>query len=114
MASVHALRASDPSPPSVAQSLDRLVDAAQGLAADQVGLVKLEIESTMVRLSVGALFVVLGLLVMISGWVAGLCGLHLVLSQWMHPAASLGLLAVTTLAVGGAVAYLGARRLTGR
>lgn len=113
MASVQALRASEPAPPSVSQSLDRLVDAAQGLAADQVGLIKLEIESTLVRLSAGALFVLLGLLVMISGWVAGLCGLHILLSQWMHPAASLALLAVTTLGVGAAVAYQGGRRLLG-
>jgi hypothetical protein len=112
MATVQALREPDQAP-SVTQSLDRLVDAAQGLAADQIGLIRLEVEATLVRLSIGGLFVILGLLTMISGWVAGLCALHLVLSQYMHPAASLGLLAVTTLVVGAAVAHQGGRRLLG-
>ncbi|MCW5890827.1 MAG: phage holin family protein [bacterium] len=112
MATARALRTSEPAP-SVAESFDRLVDAAQGLATDQVGLIRLEIEATLVRLSAGALLVLLGLLVMISGWVAALCGLHILLSQWMHPAASLGLLATTTLAAGAVVAWIGSRRLLG-
>lgn len=111
-ATVRALRTSDPAP-SVSESFDRVVDAAQGLAVDQMRLIRLEVEATLLRMGVGVGLVLVGLVLLLSGWVTALGGLFHLLTRWMPPSAALGILTALNLALGAGVAYVGSRRLRG-
>jgi hypothetical protein len=100
-------------PPTVTAALDHVVEAVQRVVADQLRLARVEAESTVKRTLLGAAFITAGALFALVAWVA-VCGAgYKTLVETMHPAASFGIIAAVNIVLGGALALLGMRRITG-
>jgi hypothetical protein len=100
--------------PSVPGALDRLVDAAQQVVADQVDLALLEARDTLRRTLSGAALLMLGTLLAAVAWGAIMIAAHELLVQRMAPWQSLGVIGLVNGFLGAGAAIAGVRRARGR
>ena len=103
--------ATERSVPSVTDSLDRMVDAAQKVAADEVSLLGAEVSSGISTAFQSSVLLVLGTVFLAIGWVLVLMTTFEALAPRAGGFAALGLLAVCTLVPGIALLLVGRRRL---
>ena len=99
---------------SVSGALDRLVDAAQQVVADQVDLVRLEARETLRRTLSGAALLMLGTLLAAMAWGALMVAAHELLVQRMAPWQSLGVIGLVNGFLGAGAAIAGVHRPRGR
>ena len=103
--------ATERSVPSVTDSLDRMVDAAQKVAADEVSLLGAEVSSGISTAFQSSVLLLLGTVFLAIGWVLVLMTTFEALAPRAGGFAALGLLAVCTLVPGIALLRVGRRRL---
>ena len=103
--------ATERSVPSVTDSLDRMVDAAQKVAADEVSLLGAEVSSGISTAFKSSVLLLLGTVFLAIGWVLVLMTTFEALAPRAGGFAALGLLAVCTLVPGIALLLVGRRRL---
>jgi len=97
--------------PTVGEALERVVDAAQHLASDQVSLAKLEVTSTLEHAAAGGMFLLGGAVMVLVAWSALMMAAYQALLHTLAPVPSLLVVAVGNLAVGGWLAWHGQRLL---
>ena len=100
--------------PSVPGALDRLVDAAQQVVADQVDLVRLEARETLRRTLSGAALLMLGTLLAAMAWGALMVAAHELLVPRLAPWQSLGVIGLVNGFLGAGAAIAGIQRARGR
>jgi len=100
--------------PSVPGALDRLVDAAQQVVADQIDLARLEARETLRRTLSGAALLMLGTLLAAMAWGAITIAVHGLLVQRMAPWQSLGVIGLVNGLLGAGAAMAGVQRARGR
>jgi hypothetical protein len=100
--------------PSVPGALDRLVDAAQQVVADEVDLARLEAHEMLRRTLSGAALLMLGTLLAAMAWGAIMFAAHALLVQRMAPWQSLGVIALVSGFLGAGAAIAGVQRARGR
>jgi hypothetical protein len=98
--------------PTVVGALDRMVDAVQGVVADQLKLARLEAETSLRRALVGGGMIAGAAVFALFAWATLLVAAHALLREVMHPAASLGILTAVNLAFAGGLAAMGMRAFT--
>jgi len=103
--------ATERSVPSVTDSLDRMVDAAQKVAADEVSLLGAEVSSGISTAFQSSVLLLLGTVFLAIGWVLVLMTTFEAVAPRAGGFAALGLLAVCTLVPGIALLLVGRRRL---
>ena len=99
--------------PSVPGALDRLVDAAQQVVADQVDLVRLEARETLRRTLSGAALLMLATLLAAMAWGAIMIAAHDLLAQRMAPWQSLGVIGLANGFLAAGAVTAGIRRARG-
>jgi len=100
--------------PSVPGALDRVVDAAQQVVADQVDLALLEARETLRRTLSAAALLVLGTLLAAVAWCAIMIAAHELLVQRMAPWQSLGVIGLVNAFLAAGAAIAGVQRARGR
>ena len=97
--------------PSVTDSLDRMVDAAQKVVADEVNLLGVEVSSGISTAFQSTVLLLLGTVLLAVGWVLVLMGAFQALAPRIGGLAAFGLLAVCNLVPGIALLMIGRRHL---
>ncbi len=95
--------------PSLTDSLDRMVDAAQKVVGDEISLLRVEVMTTVSTALRGAVMVLLGTALLTLGWVVVLMGAFQLLTDRLGSLGALGVLAAVNL-VPGIVLLVLARR----
>jgi hypothetical protein len=97
--------------PSVTDSLDRMVDAAQKVVADEVNLLGVEVSSGISTAFQSTVLLLLGTVLVALGWVLVLMAAFDALSPRIGALTALGLLAVCNLVPGIVLLVIGRRHL---
>jgi uncharacterized membrane protein YqjE len=97
--------------PSVTDSLDRMVDAAQKVIADEVNLLGVEVSSGISTAFQSTVLLLLGTVLLAVGWVLGLMAAFQALAPRVGGLAAFGLLAVCNLVPGIVLLVIGRRHL---
>ena len=97
--------------PTVAGAIDRVVDAAQHVVADEIGLVRLEIKELLGDGVRGVAMLAGAGIFLVFAWAALLATTYVLLEGHYTPAQRLVLIAVVNAAVGLALAMIGLRQL---
>lgn len=98
--------------PSVTDSLDRVVDAAQNVVADQVELLRVEVASAVTSALHSGAMLCVGTALLALGWVLVLMVGFQLLAPRLGPLGALAVLAAINL-IGGTALMAGARRDSG-
>ena len=97
--------------PTVTDSLDRMVDAAQKVMADEVHLLGLEVSSGISTAFQSTVLLLLGTVLLAVGWVLVLMGAFQALAPRIGGLVAFGLLAVCNLVPGIVLLVVGRRHL---
>lgn len=97
--------------PSVTDSLDRMVDAAQKVVADEVSLLGDEVSSGISTAFQSTVLLLVGTVLLATGWVLVLMAAFEALAPRVGGLAALGLLAVCNLVPGIVLLVVGRRHL---
>jgi 4-hydroxybenzoate polyprenyltransferase len=97
--------------PTVTGAIDRVVDAAQGLVADEVALARVQIESTLVGAFTGSALLLIGICFALGAWTVAMIAAYELLITRMTPLTSLGIVAAVNVVVAIAFIASGAARL---
>lgn len=97
--------------PSVTDSLDRMVDAAQKVVADEVSLLGDEVSSGISTAFQSTVLLLVGTVLLATGWVLVLMAAFEALAPRVGGLAALGLLAVCNLVPGIGLLLVGRHRL---
>jgi uncharacterized membrane protein YqjE len=97
--------------PSVTDSLDRMVDAAQKVVADEVSLLGVEVSSGISAAFQSSVLLLLGTVFLAIGWVLVLMTAFEAVAPRVGGFAALGLLAACNLVPGIVLLVVGRRRL---
>ena len=97
--------------PSVTDSLDRMVDAAQKVVADEVNLLGVEVSSGISTAIRSSIMLLLGTVLLAIGWVLILMGAFQALAPRIGGLVAFGLLAVCNLVPGIVLLVVGRRHL---
>ena len=96
---------------TMAGAIDRVVDAAQHVVADEVGLVRLEVKTLLAEGLRGGAFVTLGGIFLLLAWGAILVGAYVSLTA-LTPFQRLGLIVAVNAILGIALVAIGNQRLS--
>jgi Putative Actinobacterial Holin-X, holin superfamily III len=97
--------------PSVTDSLDRMVDAAQKVVADEVSLLGVEVSSGISAAFQSTVLLLLGTVLLAVGWVLVLMAAFQALAPRVGGLSAFGLLAVCNLVPGIVLLVVGRGRL---
>jgi len=97
--------------PTVTDSLDRMVDAAQKVVADEVNLLGVEVSSGISTAFQSTVLLLLGTVLLAVGWVLVLMAAFEALAPRVGGLAAFGLLAVSNLGPGIVLLVVGRRHL---
>jgi len=97
--------------PSVTDSLDRMVDAAQKVVADEVNLLGVEMSSGISTAFQSTVLLLLGTVLLGVGWILVLMAVFEALAPRIGPLPAFGLLAFCNLMPGIALLMIGRRHL---
>jgi hypothetical protein len=95
--------------PTVAGAIDRVVDAAQHVVQDQIGLARLETVTAARQMLRGALMALAGAVLLLIAWIALGMAAYVMLESTLLPAERLGILAALNAVLGSVLILVGMR-----
>jgi hypothetical protein len=97
--------------PTVADAIDRAVDAAQGLVGDEIALARLNVESALAGTAIGGILVVVGACLALGAWTVLLVAAHQLSIAYVSPITSLAAIAAVNAVLAVALILAGRTRL---
>ena len=97
-----------PEPPSATGAIERAVDAAQGMMSDSLDLARLELETAVSNVLQSFSLVVVGALLLVLAWTSLMLASYELLGSYTSSVASLLIIAVGNLVMGGLLIVVGA------